>query len=321
MLNRRKFLNRSLAIPFLGWANLNCQTANTESEEKQLPIVVSTWENMPANDKAWSIISKGGRALDAVEEGVKVVEADVKNMTVGYGGRPDRDGFVTLDACIMDEKGNCGSVCFLQNIIHPISVARKVMEETPHVMLAGKGALQFALSQGFKSSDLLTETAIAEWNEWKETEQYKPIINIENHDTIGMLAIDQAGNISGACTTSGMAYKLHGRVGDSPIIGAGLFVDNEVGGAVATGMGEAVMKSLGSFLVVELMRNGKTPQQACEEAVKRIASKQENIKEFQVGYLAINKKGEVGAYSVQPEFNYTLHQSDIKKIVDSSSFL
>jgi N4-(beta-N-acetylglucosaminyl)-L-asparaginase len=211
--------------------------------------VISTWKNgLQANEAAWDIIKTGGRALNAVEAGVKVVEADPEDMSVGYGGRPDRDGHVTLDACIMDENGNCGSVCALQHIKHPISVARKVMEDTPHIMLAGEGALQFALSKGFVKENLLTEKAKNEWQEWLlKTAQYAPVINIENHDTIGMLAIDQTGNISGACTTSGMAYKLHGRVGDSPIIGAGMYCDNEVGGAVATGTGELVMKTLGSF--------------------------------------------------------------------------
>ena len=220
----------------------------------------------------------------------------------------------------MDEKGNCGSVCFLQHIKHPISVARKVMEDTPHVILSGEGALQFALSKGFEKENLLTEDSKKEYQEWLKNTEYKPVINIENHDTIGLLAIDKKGDISGACTTSGMAYKLHGRVGDSPIIGAGMFVDNEVGGAVATGVGEAVLKTLGSFLVVELMRQGRTPQQACEEAVNRIAKKQE-FKDIQVGYLAINKAGEYGAYSIQPGFNFALNDERGGETQDAKSLL
>ncbi len=205
----------------------------------------------------------------------------------------------------MDEKGNAGSVSFLQNIKHPISVARKVMEETPHVMLAGEGALKFAKSQGFIEEDLLVEETRADYKKWLETSEYKPVINIENHDTIGLIAMDKQGNISGACTTSGLGYKMHGRVGDSPVIGAGLFVDNEIGAATATGMGEAVLKTCGTFLVVELMRQGKSPQEACEEAVKRIAAKQD-YKNFQIGYIAVNKAGEVGAYSIHSGFDYAI---------------
>ena len=287
-----------------------------------IPMVISTWNHgLPANEAAWEILSSGGNSLDAVEQGVRVPEADPKSMSVGYGGLPDRDGYVTLDACIMDKEGNCGSVSFLQHIKHPISVARKVMEKTPHVMLSGDGALQFALEEGFKKEDLLTEEAKKAWEKWKLDSKYQPKINSENHDTIGMLAIDEAGDIAGACTTSGAAYKLHGRVGDSPIIGAGLFVDNEVGGAVATGQGELVMKTLGTFLVVELMRNGMSPQEACEQAVKRIASKLGDYQEFQVGFLAIDKSANVGSYCIHPGFNYALYQEGQNVLIDSDSYL
>ncbi len=290
--------------------------------EGGLPVVVSTWKNgIQANEAAMKKIMAGHRALDAVEAGVRVVEADPDDMSVGYGGRPDREGNVTLDACIMDEAGDCGSVCALEHIMHPISVARKVMEETPHVMLAGEGALQFALENGFKKENLLTERARREWEEWLETAEYKPVINIENHDTIGMVAIDLNGNISGACTTSGLAYKMRGRVGDSPIIGAGMFCDNDIGGAVATGTGELVMKTLGTFLVVELMRNGRTPQEAVEEAVERFTRKIPDYREHQVGYLAVNKKGQTGAYSIQPGFNYALFRNGENRLIDSESLL
>ena len=215
------------------------------------------------------VLQAGGNALDAVEQGCMIEEANEKGQSVGKGGLPDRDGNVTLDACIMDKQGNCGSVVYLQNITHAVSVARKVMEDTPHVMLAGEGAKQFAISKGFQPEDLLTEASKKAWKEWKVKSEYKPIINIENHDTIGMLAIDKNGDISGACTTSGLAYKMGGRVGDSPIIGSGLFVDNEIGACVATGLGEEVVKTVGSFLVVELMRQGKLPQEACEEAISK----------------------------------------------------
>ena len=326
MLNRRKFIQRSALSSLLatiGLGSNSCSTKNTINQaqnEATNPSVIATWKNIEANHAAWQVIKSGGRALDAVEAGVKVPEANKKDQSVGYGGRPDRDGKVTLDACIMDENGDCGSVCFLQGIKHPISVARKVMENTPHVILAGEGALKFALEQGFKAENLLTEKSKKEWEEWLVNSDYKPVINIENHDTIGMITIDQAGNISGACTTSGMAYKIHGRVGDSPIIGAGMFVDNEVGGAVATGVGEAVLKTLGSFLVVELMRQGRTPQEACEEAVQRIA-KNQNYKDIQVGYCAINKAGEHGGYSIQSGFSYVLNQKEETELFESKSFL
>jgi len=324
MFSRRKFLSRSalgsMSLALGSSCNANESPSSIE-DGKFTPKVIATWEpNIKATEVAWKIIEAGGKAIDAVEQGVRVPEADPEDMSVGYGGRPDRDGNVTLDACIMDETGNCGSVCFLQNIKHPISVARKVMDKTPHVILAGEGALQFALSEGFKKENLLTKESTEEWKEWLKEEKYKPIINIENHDTIGMLALDKNGDLSGACTTSGLAYKLHGRVGDSPIIGAGLFVDNEIGAATATGMGEAVLKSLGSFLVVELMRQGRTPQEACEEAVMRIVKKQK-YQNIQIGYLAMNKKGEVGSYCIQPGFNYAQHQKGKGEIFDSNSYV
>jgi len=284
-------------------------------------LVISTWNHgLPANEAAWKIISAGGRAVDAAEAGVRVPEADPESMSVGLGGLPDRDGNVTLDACIMDETGNAGSVSFLQNIKHPISVARLVMDKTPHVMLAGEGAYQFALSQGFEAENLLTPAAEKAWREWLDTSEYKPIINVENHDTIGLLTMDLNGNLSGACTTSGLAYKMHGRVGDSPIIGAGLYVDNEVGAATATGLGEAVLKTCGSFLVVELMRQGATAQEACETAVKRIAAKQA-YKDFQIGYIALDKAGNIGAYAIHPGFNYALMRDNKNELIDSDSLV
>ena len=329
MTNRRNFIKKSA----IGGAGLllfpacvegsNEKTTKSEKNRSELetPIVISTWNHgIDANKEAMRIISEGGNAIDAVEAGVRIPEADPKNTSVGYGGWPDRDGNVTLDACIMDHNGNCGSVSFLQNIKHPISVARKVMDLTPHVMLAGEGAKQFALANGFKEEDLLTEESRKRWEEWKVESKYEPVINIENHDTIGLLAIDKKGDIAGACTTSGLAWKMHGRVGDSPVIGAGMFVDNEVGGACATGMGEAVLKTLGSFLVVELMRQGATAQEACEEAVMRIVKKQ-NYKDMQIGYLAIDKNGDHGAFAVHPWFNYALYQGGKNEMHDSKSYI
>lgn len=324
-MKRRDFLKKSVIVTTasaLVACDVKVDFENVSSYKKGgLPIVISTWNHgIAANKVAMDIIKNGGNALDAVEAGVRVTESDPEMMSVGYGGLPDRDGHVTLDACIMDHTGNCGAVSYLQHIKNPISVARKVMEETPHVMLSGKGALDFALEKGFEKENLLTEKAENLWKEWLVTSQYKPIVNIENHDTIGLLAIDKKGNISGACTTSGLAWKLHGRVGDSPIIGAGMYVDNDVGGACATGVGELVMKTLGSFLIVELMRQGMNPQEACEEAVMRIVAKQE-YKEMQVGYLAIDKNGNYGAYAIHPGFNYALHINGENEMHDSESFV
>ena len=295
--------------------------ANPVKSVLSTPMAISTWEHgMEANEAALEVIMNGGRALDAVEAGVRIPEADPESTSVWLGGWPDREGRVTLDASIMDEKGNAGAVCYLEHIVHPISVARLVMEKTPHVMLAGDGALQFALENGFEKQNLLTKKSKKTWEKWLKKSEYKPIPNIENHDTIGLIAIDSNGNIAGACTTSGMAFKMRGRVGDSPIIGAGLFVDNEVGGATATGTGELVMKTVGSFLVVELMRNGRTPQEACEEAVMRIVKSNKNLEDHQVGYIAVNKQGETGAFCLRPGFNYALHKNGKNELIDSGSY-
>jgi N4-(beta-N-acetylglucosaminyl)-L-asparaginase len=335
MYNRRKFVKLSAAGASLSVLSkqLLAHPLPTAPTAGGYPIVISTWNfGIAANQEAWKTLSAGGRALDAVEAGVKIPEADITNHTVGRSGYPDRDGHVTLDACIMDENGNCGAVAAMEYIAHPISVARLVMEKTPHVMLVGEGATQFAVEQGFKKEKLLQADSEKAWKEWLKKAEYKPVINIENskglpgnqynHDTIGMLALDAKGNISGACTTSGMAFKMHGRVGDSPIIGAGLYVDNEVGGATSTGVGEEVIRNVGSFLVVELMRQGLSPEAACKEAVQRIIKKKpETAKQIQVGFLAINKKGEYGAYAIQKGFSYAVCDKNKQDLlIDGKSF-
>ncbi|WP_396188665.1 isoaspartyl peptidase/L-asparaginase family protein [Flavobacterium sp.] len=330
MANRRKFIKTaalgSAALALSSFKSKIEEVSEPSLDKVKKPIVLSTWNfGIQANEAAWEILKNNGRALDAVEAGVKIPEGDPKERSVGYGGRPDRDGRVTLDACIMDEYANIGSVACLEHIKHPISVARAVMEKTPHVMLVGDGALQFALSQGFKKENLLVEESEKEWKEWLKTSQYKPIVNIENHDTIGMIAMDVHGNLSGACTTSGMAYKMHGRLGDSPIIGAGLFVDNEIGAATATGHGEEVIRIAGCHLVVELMRHGRTPQQACEEAVQRIIKltqlRNKNLKDIQVGFIALNKKGQTGSYCVQGGFNYAVQDNSGSRLIDAPYYL
>lgn len=294
----------------------------------EFPIVVSTWNHgLAANDAAWQILVQGGYALDAVETGVRVPEADPDVITVGIGGLPDATGKVTLDACIMDELGNAGAVSYLQHIMHPISVARRVMEKTPHVMLSGKGALDFALKSGFKKENLLTPAARKVWKNWLKTDRtFRPVINIENeilpnHDTIGMLALDSRQRLCGACTTSGMAFKMHGRVGDSPILGAGLYLDGEVGGAVATGSGELVMKTLGSFLVVELMRQGLSPEEACAEAVNRIVRKIPEYSSHQIGYLALDVRGNAGSFAMQKGFEYAVRSVNRNGLVQVDSII
>lgn len=315
------------------------------------PIVISTWDTgLAANKGAWEVLSRNGRALDAVETGVMVTESSM-NCCVGLGANPDRDGYVTLDACIMDELGNCGSVGFLERIKHPISVARRVMEKTPHVMLVGVGAQEFAVAEGFPLEEQkLSDDARHAYEQWLKKSEYKPVINIEktggggngaggangghgpsapsrlengewNHDTIGMVAMDAQGNLSGSCTTSGMGFKMRGRLGDSPIIGAGLYVDNEVGAVTATGQGEDVIRICGSHLVVELMRQGLSPEKACQTAVERIIRiKKEKAKDIQVAFIALNKKGEVGSFAIQKGFSYALKSNTEEKLYEGKSY-
>jgi len=322
MIKRRNFLKGSvlgaLSTAFPAYANAD-SILPVGKKKVVRPIVVATWDNRKATRAAMDAILKGGTALDAVEAGARVPEADPEDDSVGYGGLPDRDGIVTLDACIMDERGQAGSVTFLQHIKHPISVARKVLEESPHVMISGEGALQFALSKGFKKENLLSDKARKTWEKWIKDNNYTP----KNHDTIGILAIDEKGNLCGACSTSGQAFKMHGRVGDSPVIGAGMFVDNEVGGACATGQGELVLETLGSFLVVELMRQGMSPEQACRKAVDRIISKYPELKKggAQVGYAALNKQGEVGGFSIEEGYSIAISERDEDRLLVPEYYL
>ena len=338
MLHRRRFLQ----LGSLGLSSFSFAGFTPDTKPGRKPLVISTWDaGIEANKAAWKVLSKGGRALDAVEQGVMVTEAS-QNCCVGLGANPDRDGYVTLDSCIMDEHANCGSVAFLERIKHPVSVARRVMEKTPHVMLVGTGAQQFALEEGFMLEPAkLSNEAENAYREWLKKSEYKPVINVENakkqtafvptkfdngewnHDTIGMVAMDAAGNLSGSCTTSGMGFKMRGRLGDSPIIGAGLFVDNEVGAATATGQGEDVIRICGSHLVVELMRQGLSPEAACKKAVERIIKIKGNkaSKEIQVGFIAINKKGEYGGYCIQKGFSFAVCYADDKNFMVDGKYI
>jgi N4-(beta-N-acetylglucosaminyl)-L-asparaginase len=338
MINRRKFLQLSaFTAPLI--AAKKSLANGLEGTIK--PIVVSTWDSgMAVNAEAWKILSKKGRALDAVEAGAMQIE-NLINCCVGLGGYPDRDGIVTLDSCIMDEHANCGAVAGIERIKHPVSVARKVMEKTPHVILVGAGAQQFAVENGFTlESGELSEDAKKAYAEWLKTSEYKPVINIENkktngpfapnffkdgtanHDTMGLVAMDAMSNLSGAVTTSGMAFKLHGRVGDSPIIGAGLFVDNEIGAATSSGTGEEVIRICGTHLVVEFMRQGLSPEMACKKAVQRIVQRDPaKAKTLQVGFLALNKKGQYGAYAIQKGFVFSVKSGNENKIHQSKFLL
>ena len=319
-VSRRSFLGATaLAAP-----GVQALAANSEEDSLSAvrPIVVSTWKHgLAANEADWKVLSNGGQSLDAVEQGVRCSESDPQVSSVGYGGLPDRDGDVTLDACIMDHRARCGAVACLKRIENPVSVARLVMEKTPHVMLVGDGALQFALENGFPEKELLTDSARRAWEQWQANHPdavQQRQINVENHDTIGMIALDSQGQVAGACTTSGLAWKLPGRVGDSPIIGAGLYVDHTVGAASATGVGEAVIRVVGSFLVVELMRQGHAPVDACRLATERVIDRNPDWRDLQVGFIALDLQGRVGGYSIQPGFNYAVCDSaNGNRLIDS----
>ena len=322
-IKRRTFLKSvgvgaaSLAASLRNPQNLFGLDKSETPSPKNTPIVISTWNHgIAANEAAYKILQGGSSALDAVEKGVNVSESDPNVRSVGYGGLPDKTGKVTLDACIMDHNGNAGAVAFLQDFMNPVSIARKVMEETKHIFLVGKGAEEFALKHGFQKHNLLTKSAEDAWKKWKQTESGSEEKD-DAHDTIGMLALDSQGRLSGACTTSGLAFKIHGRVGDSPLIGSGLYVDNEVGGAAATGIGEECIKICGSFLIVELMRNGYSPQDACVEALKRVIKRHSEDIKFQLAFIALNKEGKVGAASLTPGFQFAVYEKGQNILHDS----
>lgn len=321
MINRRKFIHAGVFTSLAGAIGKRLVSLPSEPLVNQA-VVVSTWDvGVEANKGAWEVLGTGGRALDAVEKGVMVTESS-KSCCVGLQANPDRDGFVTLDASIMDEAFNCGSVAFLERIKHPISVARRVMEKTPHVMLVGSGARQFAVAEGFPlEEEKLYPDAKREYEKWLKKGLYAPVINIENHDTIGMVAMDAKGNLSGSCTTSGMAFKMRGRVGDSPIIGAGLFVDNEVGACTATGQGEDVIRVAGSHTVVEFMRQGMSPETACKKVIERIVKiKKDKAKDIQVAFVALNKKGQAGSFALNKGFSYAIKNNTMEKLINAKSW-
>lgn len=344
MLSRRNFLRLPLfSIPVLLIDKARGQSSPVVSRQRvKMPVVVSTWDSgVRANAAAWPMLAGKGSALDAVEAAGRAAEAE-PSCCVGLDAFPDRDGIVTLDACIMNGNGDIGSVSYLERIKHPVSVARMVMEKTPHVLLSGKGAQEFALANGMQlESGKLSADAEREWKKWLERSNYKPEINIENrpargpavpyffpdgspnHDTMGTIAIGADGKLAGMVTTSGMAFKMHGRVGDSPIIGAGLFVDNEVGAATSSGVGEEVIRICGTHTVIEQMRMGRSPEQACSEAIRRILKRDPTkAKEIQVGFVAISRRGEIGAFAIQKGFSYSVTNTDHPngKVFESKSY-
>lgn len=307
-----------------GGATLTAVATAIPASASAPAVMVSTWDfGAAANAAGIAARANGGSALDMVEAGGRVAEADESNSSVGLGGLPDRDGRVTLDACIMGWNGDIGAVCALEDVVHAVSVARAIMEKTPHTMLVSEGARTFAVDQGFPTQTLLTPRAEAAWRDWLKTAEYAPRINSEksdwrsipggpgNHDTIGLIAIGADGHMGGACTTSGMAFKMRGRVGDSPLIGAGLYVDDEIGGATATGVGEDVLRVAGSHAVVEAMRHSMDPTAACRSVIERLARlRGTKVAGSQVALLALDKQGRAGAFALQPGFTYAVTAAD-----------
>jgi isoaspartyl peptidase/L-asparaginase-like protein (Ntn-hydrolase superfamily) len=304
----------ALAGLMLGSAAAGCATRpgrDAPSAPPHGPLCLSTWNHgQVANAAAWASLESGGSALDAAEAAARAVELDCPDRTVGLGGRPDRDGVVTLDAAVMDDRNRSGSVLCVRGVEHPVSLARLVMERTPHAILVGDGARKFAESQGIPLlPDRLSPEMEAEWRKWLETSEYRPKVNVENHDTVGTLVLDRDGRMAASCSTSGLAWKMPGRVGDSPIVGAGLFIDSDAGGAVCTGLGEIVLRSLASFVAVESLRRGATPQEAADEAIRRVVRKNPNVADYQVGILVMDFSGRLGAAAVQKGFTYAVRDA------------
>jgi N4-(beta-N-acetylglucosaminyl)-L-asparaginase len=272
-------------------------------EPAKFPVVLSTWSfGMPANEVAWGILSTGGTALDAIESGVTSCEEDASVDSVGWGGLPDASGEVTLDASIMDHEGRCGAVACLHRVRNAIKVARLVMEKTPHVMLVGEPATRFAFDNGFQQTSLLSPQAGRRFDDWR----LQRVEDLEaGHDTLGMLAIDSAGHIAAGCSTSGTGFKLPGRVGDSPIIGAGLYVGPGIGAAVATGKGEEMMKVCGSFAVVDHMRRGMEPRDAIAEVLREIRRRRSGKADTDVSFIALRMDGAYAGLTLRAKTNFT----------------
>jgi isoaspartyl peptidase/L-asparaginase-like protein (Ntn-hydrolase superfamily) len=272
-----------------------------------IPLMLATWSfGKSAIASAWEKLDGGGNSLDAVETACRDAEADLENPTVGVAGYPDRDGNVTLDAAIMLSPAKSAGACAVRSVLHPITLARRVMEKTPHKLIAGAGADAFAVEQGLETGPLLTESTRKKWLEWKAKQSEpvaRPVLNIEeSHDTIGVLSIDSAGVMAGGCTTSGWAFKLPGRVGDSPIIGHSLYVDPAVGACVCTGHGELVMGICGSFLAVETLRRGGKPVDAVNEVLTRMKGSYQLTDGDQIGLIVLKADGQFSTGSLRPGY-------------------
>ena len=310
---RREFIKTGAALAAGAGVHLAAPQPSLANQEKsKRPLFVATWKfGKAVCERAVKTAMEGKPMLDAIERGIWVAEMDAGNASVGLGGTPNADGVVELDACIMSGPDHgAGSVAGLRDILHPISVARKVMEETRHVMLVGDGARQFALEQGFSKTELLTDNQRDRWKAWsaaKKKKEEAETVDEDQHDTITLVGVDEEGNLWGGCSTSGMGFKLPGRVGDSPIIGSGLYVDNQVGAAGATGIGENVMRYCASFMIVQFMREGSSPTEACERAIRQIEkSDPKSIGELDINFIALNKAGEHGAAGTSKGFVYAV---------------
>lgn len=328
-MRRREFLKRGVLLG-ASWCVLGMRRDDGAGERAPAgqPMVVSTWSHgLAANREAWRVLAAGGSAIDAVERGVRVPEADPKVTSVGLGGLPNREGQVQLDAALMDGRSlRAGAVAALERIRHPVSVARRVMEKTPHILLVGEGALRFARDQGFAEEDLLTPESRAAWEKWRAEEgargvaprsEGRPGRGIGDHDTIGMLAIDRTGNMAAATSTSGLAWKLPGRVGDSPLVGHGLYCDSQVGGAVATGVGEEVIRVCGAASAVFAMAAGRSPQEAVLGVLERILRVDPENRGRQIALVALRKDGAVGYAAMGPGFQVALSRGGTDELLDS----
>ncbi len=331
-VTRRSFMSQGMALTAAGAASsILTHPAMAQESQKDFskqkvcatPLFVSTWPfGRPANDVSLKTFESGGSLLDAIEAGIHVPEADESNGSVGYGGLPNAHGVVQLDACIMYGPGHQGgSVSALEGYKHPISVARRVMEKTRHVMLTGQGAAEFAAREGFEKVNLLTEERRRAYENWAKANPEKAALKADEnqHDTIALLGLAPDGTIAGGCSTSGLAFKMAGRVGDSPILGSGLYVDNEVGAAGATGIGENIMRYCGSFMVVEYMRQGLHPEEACLETVKRISRMDpRSPEELSIFFVALDKQGRYGAAGSGGGFSYAVTNPNMSEVFQSS---